>query len=74
MTVGEYIRSLREGKSLTLEQASKLIGCSKSYLCEVENGKSMPSLEIAAATSFALKGDMDAMALYALRHSIKGAA
>jgi transcriptional regulator with XRE-family HTH domain len=71
MTVGEYIRSLRKGKSMTLDQASNLIGCSKSYLWEVENGKSMPSLEIAAAISFALKGDMDVMALCAIRHSTK---
>lgn len=73
LTLGQYIKSLRDKKGLTLDQASDLIGCSKSYLWEIEHDKSKPSLEIAAATAFCLKGDIESMALLALRGGVKEA-
>ena len=71
MTLGKYISERRDQKGLSLDRAADLIGCSKSYLWELEHDKSMPSLEIAAAIAFTLKGDIECMALLALRSGVK---
>lgn len=43
---GEYLRSKRKEKGLTLKQLAELSGLSDAYICHVENGKrGIPSTE-----------------------------
>jgi len=42
--VGRRLRQLREEKQLTQEKLAYECGRSKSYLCEIEAGKKVPSL------------------------------
>lgn len=59
MAFSDYIKLKREVLKLTLDEASKLIGCSKSYLWEMENKGATPSLllalEVARAYAFGAK-------------------
>jgi transcriptional regulator with XRE-family HTH domain len=54
---GEFLKAARESVKLTLEAASNNIGCSKSYIWELENGTGEPSLRIARgiASAYGLK-------------------
>ena len=45
MTLGERIKSLRQYKKITLREFSKKIGISISFLSDIENSRSKPSLE-----------------------------
>ena len=45
MSVGERIKKFRLGKGLTLRDLSKRIDISISFLSDIENGRSNPSLE-----------------------------
>ena len=49
--VGRRLRQLREERKLTQEKLAYECGRSKSYLCEIESGKKLPSL--AALAEFA---------------------
>ena len=50
ITLGEYLRGLRLCQTnVSLEKMSVKIGCTKSYLSDVENDKTMPSLAKAGA-------------------------
>lgn len=44
MNVGSRIKALRKEKKLKLKHLSALAGISISFLCDIENGKSNPSL------------------------------
>lgn len=45
---GEFLRANRVARGMTLEQVAKEAGSSKSYIFELEHGRSEPSLRIAA--------------------------
>ena len=45
MRIGEKIKELRNERKLTLKQLGKRIDMSISFLSDIENGKSNPSLE-----------------------------
>ena len=40
------IRSIRKQKGLTLEELGRMAGCTKSYISQLENGKTEPSLSM----------------------------
>lgn len=46
--VGRRLRQLREERKLTQEKLAYECGRAKSYLCEIESGKKMPSLTLLA--------------------------
>lgn len=70
MKLGEYIQQCRAERGMTLEQCSSAAGISKSYLHELENNRSIPSLAIAAALTLILKADLQTMALLSLRAGV----
>ncbi len=45
MNVGKRIKLCRKGAGLTLKQMSELVGVSSSFLSDIENGRSNPSLQ-----------------------------
>jgi transcriptional regulator with XRE-family HTH domain len=45
-TISERIASVRKAKELSQQRFSGMLGVSRSYLSEVESGKSKPSIEI----------------------------
>lgn len=45
MDVGKRIRALRKSKGMTLEQLADKINLSISFLSDIENGRSNPSLD-----------------------------
>jgi len=45
MNVGKRIKALRRQKKLTLNELSRKVGISISFLSDIENGRSNPSLE-----------------------------
>lgn len=45
MTVGHRIKNLRKEKNMTLRELSHKTGISVSFLSDIENGRSNPSLE-----------------------------
>lgn len=51
LTLGKFLKAARKTLGVTLDRASFDIGCSKSYLCELENDRGEPSLRIAARIS-----------------------
>lgn len=53
MPFREYIRGLRINAAMTLDEAAKKIGCSKSYIWELENKRSEPSLRISGSIATA---------------------
>ena len=49
--VGRRLRQLREERKLTQEKLAYECGRAKSYLCEIESGKKLPSLALLAELS-----------------------
>lgn len=45
MNVGQRIKSLRQLKKMTLRELAQRVGISISFLSDIENGRSNPSLE-----------------------------
>jgi transcriptional regulator with XRE-family HTH domain len=45
MQIGLAIRRARELSGLRQDGLAYLIGCPRSYICKIENGKSVPQLE-----------------------------
>ncbi len=65
VTLGEYLRGLRLCQTnMSLDKMSEKIGCSKSYLSDVENDKIMPTLSKAAIMSKAYKTSLNQMGKY----------
>ena len=67
MTLGQLLRAKRMELELTLDEVSQAAGISKSYLWEVEQGKSIPSIVICARLSIVLDLRISVMAATALR-------
>jgi transcriptional regulator with XRE-family HTH domain len=57
MLLGKNIRSIRLDKGIKQFELAKKAGISISYLCEIENGKSVPSLKTLLKIAKALKVD-----------------
>ncbi len=43
--LGENLKSLRTGKDITQSQLANLIGVDKSFVSNIENGKTNPTLQ-----------------------------
>lgn len=52
LTIGELLNSIRLGEEMTQEEFAKLLGISKSHLCDIEKGRKVVSAE--RAYSFAV--------------------
>ena len=50
-TLGQMLRQCRKDCKMSLDKAAKEIGCSKSYLWDVEADKTEPSLRMARQMS-----------------------
>jgi transcriptional regulator with XRE-family HTH domain len=51
---GNYLKHAREKQSLSLSEAARLIGCTKSHLWDLEQGRSNnPTIKILAALACA---------------------
>lgn len=61
-SLGDFLRVIRLSSRLTLDSAASCIGCSKSYLWELENDRSEPSLSIAKRISTAYGIALDTLA------------
>ncbi|MBT9613152.1 MAG: helix-turn-helix transcriptional regulator [Burkholderiales bacterium] len=58
------MRDARKSVNLTLEKASDEVPCSKSYLWEMENGTSEPSLRVASGLALAYGLKLETLASY----------
>lgn len=64
MEFGEFLRATRKSVKLSLDAASASIGCSKSHLWELENGRSEPSLMLAKCIGEAYGVALETLASY----------
>jgi transcriptional regulator with XRE-family HTH domain len=65
MTLGEYLRGLRLSQNeMSLGKMAEKIGCTKSYLWDVEHDKTMPSLAKAALIAHHYKTNLKLMTGY----------
>lgn len=65
MNLGDYLRGLRLCQTkMTLDKMAEKVGCSKSYLWDVENNRVMPTLAKAAAIAKAYKTSLNQMGRY----------
>ncbi|AOY76660.1 helix-turn-helix domain-containing protein [Clostridium formicaceticum] len=55
--IGRVISDKRQSKKLTQLELSELTGLSRNYICDIENGRYMPSLD--ALTKLALPLNID---------------
>lgn len=63
--LGEYLYGLRKCQSkMSLERMASKVGCSKSYLWDVENNRSEPSLSMAAKIAKAYHTSVGRMVKY----------
>lgn len=61
---GDFLRDARKSVKLSLEAASSEVPCSKSYLWEMENGTSEPSLRVASGIARAYGLKLETLASY----------
>ena len=62
MTLGEYLRGLRLCQNeMSLDRMAEKIGCSKSYLWDVENDRVMPTLSKSLAIAKHYKTSLNQM-------------
>ena len=65
VTLGEYLRGLRLCQTdMSLEKMSEKIGCAKSYLSDVENDKTIPTLSKAKIMAKTYKTSLNQMGKY----------
>ena len=65
ITLGEYLRGLRLCQNeMSLEKMSVKIGCTKSYLSDVENDKIVPGLSKAKDIAKGYKTSLNLMGKY----------
>lgn len=65
MTLGDYLRGLRLCQNeMSLKKMAEKIGCSKSYLWDVENDKTIPTLAKAALMAKHYKTSLNQMGRY----------
>lgn len=55
MTIGARIKTIRESQNMTQKQLSKLVHVSSSFISRIENGSSMPSIDLICSIAHALK-------------------
>ena len=64
-SLGEYLYGLRKCQTkVSLERMATKIGCSKSYLWDVENNRSEPSLSMAIKIAKAYHTSLNKMGKY----------
>jgi len=63
MLIGKRLKSLREAKALTQGNIEQAVGLTRPYISRVENGRSVPGIEILEKWANAL-----GMPLYELMH------
>lgn len=63
--IGEYIRSVRNEKGMSINELVKQSGVSKGYISQIENNKFNPSLDIVRKISNALDADFYELAYLA---------
>ena len=61
-----FLRSRRESLGMSLEDVAQAVGSSKSYMYEIERGKSEPGFLMAIRLSVALQTSISLMASAAL--------
>jgi len=64
MEFGEFLKATRKAARYSLDVASEKIGCSKSYLWELEKGRSEPSLTMAKCIGEAYGLALETLASY----------
>lgn len=64
MEFGEFLRATRKAVHYSLDTAAAKIGCSKSYLWELENGRCEPSLMLAKCVADAYGLALETLASY----------
>lgn len=55
MTIGARIRAIRESQGISQKKLSELVHVSSSFISRIENGSSIPSLELIRSIAHALK-------------------
>ena len=65
--IGEQIKTAREQAKLTQEQLAELCDCTSTHISNIENGKSIPSLETFADICIALSTTPDYLLLGTLK-------
>ena len=67
MTLGELVKTKRQAANLTLEELAELCKSSKSYIHEIESGKTVNvGIVMAAKLALALGTSVNAMAMLAI--------
>lgn len=51
LSPGETMRTIRERRGQTLEQAGELVGISAQHLSNIEKGRARPGLDVSVAIS-----------------------
>lgn len=69
--LGAFLKNARLRENLTLQEVADMAQTSKSYVHEIEAGKSAPSLLIAARLSMALDVSVSSMAAHLLKGQLK---
>ena len=64
MEFGEFLKATRKAVRYSLDTAAEKIGCSKSYIWELENGRSEPSLMMAKCIGEAYGLALETLASY----------
>jgi transcriptional regulator with XRE-family HTH domain len=59
--IGQAIREARKKKDLTQEETSKKVGCSRTYLAEIESGKYSPGWEVLRKLAKELKINLNSL-------------
>jgi len=67
MTLGQYIRKLREGKDLSLREFARKINCSAAFVSDVELGRRYPSDQVLASIAKILGVTVDELKKYDTR-------
>lgn len=64
MEFGAFLKATRKAVRYSLDSAAEKIGCSKSYLWQLENGRSEPSLMLAKCIGEAYGLALETLASY----------
>lgn len=69
-TFGQSLRTMRKSLKLSLDKAAIEIGCSKSYLWELEHDGAEPGLRIACRIADAYGVPLQALAACSITHDM----
>ena len=67
ITLGQYIRSARDEKDISLREFAKKIGCSAAFLSDIELGKRNPSEDVFNKIAQCLSVSIDELKKYDTR-------